>query len=507
MAHANRQGIYRPLPQQSLSDSDSDKELQMDSLYTYPPSSTLQNGVFGSKHDECEWEVRSFKPHNPKSNNWPLYKHILFYSSIGLCVLTTCVFLYVLPCHDTCPVRIKEWDRSLDDLELIGDINVVKNNLVIVYKRAVNVNSSERSNGAVSLVGRNGEVAWKFKEAEEPLSLNCYSIDTKTSNVCLLATKRKLSLIDPADGSLIWYSQPLALTDKPVIIADLNGDNVNDILAITNENEAALVSGKNGALLSTFSLKHCRNVTSETFVDNDYLYSCYQDKLPNKRYYKIPEATLVKLLTNKRVELDKFAVSYQRRADELLLGKRKLGVANKGTCPNCSAQIQLEDEETGALIHTWTYGNGYVMKPVSFAFKATKENVRLFRGHVNGFVIKLWQWAPDSRRIKRNSTLRVVKEEVILLTFNDTDFHIINASSYEVNQLCVVGGNGEDAQECQPSLQNQKESLLITSLYDDDMLELTSFRSSYDLAKWRLVSTIRLIRLEAELPKLYKTSK
>ena len=44
-----------------------------------------------------------------------------------------------------------------------------------------------------------------------------------------------------------------------------------------------------------------------------------------------------------------------------------------------------------------------------------------------------------------------LKERIVLVTFNDTDMHLVNASESEIKQLCSNTG-------CQPSLSYQEQS-------------------------------------------------
>ncbi|XP_071442579.1 uncharacterized protein [Hetaerina americana] len=135
-----------------------------------------------------------------------------------------------------------------------------------------------------------------------------------------------------------------------------------------------------------------------------------------------------------------------------------------------------------------------------------------------------------------------LKERVVLITFNDTGLHVINASQSDVTQLCErirstsgsgkkrgKGGRLKDkiAQEsgtldqklrCQPELAFQEQSLLVTDLDKDGYQELVSYLTTYvdyrkdesdskrrtNSQKWYLESRVKVVLLEAELPKLYE---
>ncbi|XP_021937784.1 uncharacterized protein LOC110838674 isoform X3 [Zootermopsis nevadensis] len=127
---------------------------------------------------------------------------------------------------------------------------------------------------------------------------------------------------------------------------------------------------------------------------------------------------------------------------------------------------------------------------------------------------------PLKQSVRNGSDIQVdfhqLKERVVLYTFNATDNHIVNASLNDVTQLCFRHGPSEEDQFCQPDLSFQEQSLLIADLDQDGSQELISYLTTYttnnpegssvalDASKWHLQSRVRVVRLEAELPKLYE---
>ncbi|XP_046404510.1 uncharacterized protein LOC124169799 [Ischnura elegans] len=136
-----------------------------------------------------------------------------------------------------------------------------------------------------------------------------------------------------------------------------------------------------------------------------------------------------------------------------------------------------------------------------------------------------------------------LKERVVLITFNDTGLHVINASQSDVTQLCErvrpssgsgkKRGKGGRVKEkvllqeslppdqklrCQPELAFQEQSLLVADLDKDGYQELVSYLTTYvdirkddsdsrrrgNSPKWFLESRVKVVLLEAELPKLYE---
>lgn len=83
-----------------------------------------------------------------------------------------------------------------------------------------------------------------------------------------------------------------------------------------------------------------------------------------------------------------------------------------------------------------------------------------------------------------------------------TDIHEINASSTVIKQICR-----RHERNCQPSVENHLDSLLVDDLEGDGSTELVSFRSSY-VEKgddWNLVSYVKMLRLEEELAEVYES--
>lgn len=104
------------------------------------------------------------------------------------------------------------------------------------------------------------------------------------------------------------------------------------------------------------------------------------------------------------------------------------------------------------------------------------------------------------------SKMRLIKETVVLIVFNSTDTRIENTSQSNIIQFCR---DDRDGVSCQPDLNYQENSVLIADLDKDGSQELvtyyTTFVNTGDESKmeWKLITYVQLLRLEAELPKLY----
>lgn len=241
---------------------------------------------------------------------------------------------------------------------------------------------------------------------------------------------------------------------------------------------------------------------------------------------------------------------------------KQLIVENNGRCPeNCNVSVELIEQRNGQsnVLRNFNGTRMYGMVPSILTFNSSSVNMK------SGFVIKFWEWAAQEsdvnfhKKPKRStsnefnlfanslkqkrpwrkplkdagdgvkfryersmniqnsskdsilkSRMRLIKETVILIVFNSTDTKIENTSQSNIVQFC----QGEQTEiECQPDLNYQENSLLIADLDQDGSQELVSFYSTYayngndtsDSNNWQLVTYLQLLRLEAELPKLYST--
>lgn len=237
---------------------------------------------------------------------------------------------------------------------------------------------------------------------------------------------------------------------------------------------------------------------------------------------------------------------------------KQLIVENNGKCPeSCNVTVTLLDTQDGKtkLIKNLNGTRMYGMVPARLSFNKTGSS-----SNIHGFVIKFWEWGekksdikikesiPAATKVNRDESLsegkefnkfdnvmrkkrswtgltslndsnnnrdvtlipsrmRLIKETVILMVFNSTDIRIENTSQSNIIQFCTNEKNGSEP-TCQPDLNYQENSLLIADLDQDGSQELVSYYSTYidtedAKNKWKLMTYVQLLRLEAELPKLY----
>lgn len=260
---------------------------------------------------------------------------------------------------------------------------------------------------------------------------------------------------------------------------------------------------------------------------------------------------------------------------------KQLIVENSGKCPDdCNVTVQLIEQKGGKehVVRNFTGPRMYGMVPALLSFNASQANGRQA---IHGFVIKFWEWGLNEtdvryqarhrrstfpqgsdefnrfghllhrkrawsptgndpvfvrRRKERSpnettssdfsednvhrSTMRLIKETVVLVVFNSTDTRIENTSQSNIVQFCrkdeaapspsgAAAAASASVVSCQPDLNYQENSVMIADLDEDGSQELVTYYTTFvnegDDAQmdWKLVTFVQLLRLEAELPKLY----
>lgn len=124
--------------------------------------------------------------------------------------------------------------------------------------------------------------------------------------------------------------------------------------------------------------------------------------------------------------------------------------------------------------------------------------VRLKRSHTSSNVTNKKSLLMD------NYQMQIITESVILMLFIGTETRTENTSQSNIVQFCR---NDRAEVVCQPDLNNQENSMLIADLDQDGSEELVSYTSTFvqsaDPQDWRLLSYVRLLRLQSELPLFY----
>lgn len=461
-----------------------------------------------------------------------LWHKVAFLTSILVCIAVVLFFIWGLPCDMAqCgkeTVNSISWDRTLTGLELKGRMHLVGGNLIAILRGALwgksrGVKFPSGGGGVVALLGKTGTESYWLKLSVLPRYIDCSMSELIASGVrtCLVVGENGyLAAIDPISGNRIWnirtpnektYPQPKDI-DVPVPIPDMDSDGIGDLVTLSRfakgHHRLAFISGKTGVLIKEPPLSNdCIQVTDLKFdyTTSTVHFTCSTHIKSRQMSYEVKE---IKSRTGKS-SLDRVVIPEEEHLRFVegnnSAGEHKVIVSNSGTCPNdCSVSANVTDFRNRTI---WSYQaqRAYIMSPVSLHFKHS----------ISGFLLKIWQWhSPAEKETKTvdGISVELIKERIILITFNKSgNMHVVNASQTDIIQLCYDN-------ECQPHLSFQTQSALIADLNGDGTQELISYfvtyRASNDdppvildkhsVDQWELESRVRVVRLEAELPKLYE---
>lgn len=174
-----------------------------------------------------------------------------------------------------------------------------------------------------------------------------------------------------------------------------------------------------------------------------------------------------------------------------------LTIENEGVCPGqfCRTNINLTLQRlTNEPITIWDYVslNTFASKPV---FLVTSNKL-----YTSGFAIKFWQWINFPSRIEKATVIteQTFVERVLIIFVNYTDVQAINASQYDVMQLCHKFN-------CQPNLNSRKQftSIEVEYIDNNEFPELISYWSSYNTNSMKaLISKIQVIKMDSIISNL-----
>ncbi|EDW17336.2 uncharacterized protein Dmoj_GI16843 [Drosophila mojavensis] len=578
-----------------------------------------------------------------------------FIASLLLCLFAVVGFVWIVPCGPAdgtgaCPAPVdrqktRNWFKNYTKIELRGGVNVVaglrawENNLIFLYRGDVFFPDSRpnnhKRNGIISLIGSSGAVAWYDETVDEPVAIDCTLLDVDLNGKpdCLVIEEYgEVGAINSGSGEWHWRfkdhaAQKLNAYDFPLILPDIDGDGVLDILLISSlsleqrtktliqqqqpkqtqqqleaRNVLRLLSGRRGRPIGEgFRIHDCQKLSRlQLNVNNNISYSCTSstDQQPQQRFKSLAE--LYALITNKslmgrRLTPASKIAQHRKQMDTqrnvYLLSGRELILENRGKCPDCNVTLQLSEMRDGRrhMLYNQTENAMYGMAPAQWHFKNSKSKM-------SGFVIKFWKWISvvkakpppasnsnsnsvdkmnnytnssssssqqqqqqqqqqqkkqqqqQQQRLKRDSLthqfpaeheefdlfhpiqkretfrnqskpvaglmknykMQMITETVILVLFIGADTRIENTSQSNIIQFCRSDRN---EMICQPDLLNQENSMLIADLDTDGSQELVSYMSTfvkpseYPYTDYKLISYVRLLRIQSELPAYYEQDK
>ncbi|XP_036337773.1 uncharacterized protein LOC118747756 [Rhagoletis pomonella] len=389
--------------------------------------------------------LKDLSTHEPMSPA----RRCCFISSLLLCVFAIFGFVWLVPCNETCPapvdqVRTHNWLNNYTKIELKGGVHIVgglrswENNLIFLYRGDAffpNNNNAKR-NGIISLIGSSGAVAWYDEMIDEPVAIDCTLIDVDRngrSDCLVLGEFGELSAIDPISGEWHWhYKERLPhrvdALDFPVILPDLDGDGVLEILMVTSvpfelrtrnlvhkgelragnhrveeRNLLRILSGRNGKPIGDgFKLQDCDVVHKLQLKNPEKItFNCWRNNTEAQRSKTL--ADLFALITNKSIATGQKLLPASKIAQHRHYGQRKeidaqrniyslsgreLVVENRGKCPDdCNVTFVLRETRNNktTVLRNFTNSAMYGMVPAQWHFKNTEKEK-------SGFVIKFWKW-------------------------------------------------------------------------------------------------------------------
>jgi hypothetical protein len=569
-------------------------------LSTSTSNSSFLNANANIGEFENDDRIQILECENSRTYREPLSstRKICFIASIVGTILVVLVFL-LLPCESNCVaktgfMKTRNWIMNYEKMEMKGDINTVvessalgPKSLVFMYRsdkifpdlNNIKKNKQKSNGGVQTLSGANGEVSWTRDMTNEPRSIDCNLIDCDKSGTkdCLILDEfGQLSCLD-VNGHFIYYiSNPKAtkqmkkdLLDFPLILPDLDGDKVNEIMMISsngksNSTDLMILSGANGKQMLK-EVQNCSYVHKLQLEENYIIkYVCIvkenseQQMIKNLTdfYSQVSKKplNLNKLEPVSKINQHKYygqRPSTEKQVSITDVQDKKLMIVNTGSWPRTSsASVTLTTKVKGVetILFNRTYNKVYAMVPVPLSLNSSLTKRK--GDNIHGFVIKLWIWNGteinynlEKNRLKRSAEKRdlkaqrsnytnqtfaagssayktkvfFLKESIMLIVFNSSNMKIENASQSNIVQFCQRTVNPKDKKGeidsiCQPDLNYQENSVLITDIDGDGSKELVSYYSTFvndnhpgDVVndRWKLKTFIQLFKLETELPKLY----
>lgn len=363
---------------------------------------------------------------------------------------------------------------------------------------------------------------------------------------------------------------PLILPDldadgvNEVVMGSANGK--------SNSTDLIILSGANGKLL-TKETQNCSFV-HKLQIDADFVikFICMKDDTEQQifrnltdLYAKVSKTplNLKRLEPVNRINQHKF---YGQRSSTpsqttiTTVEDKQLDIENKGVWPRENkVSIKLTSTVNGVkkTLYEYNASRVYAKVPTTFSLKNSSRK----GDNIHGFVIKFWIWNGteinynlEKTRFRRSTNGRVrrsaekrdlkaqrsnytnqtytggsvyktkvvyLKESIMLIVFNASNMKVENASQSNIVQFCqrTTGSKDKSAEKksdtdsiCQPDLNYQENSILITDIDGDGSKELVSYYSTFinennsgDITadRWKLKTFIQLFKLETELPKLY----
>lgn len=275
-----------------------------------------------------------------------------------------------------------------------------------------------------------GQISWYDEMGDEPSSIDCGLLDADKNGIldCLVIDEYgQLGCINPVSGQWIWHislyqdnSTPdktvrrkaIDLLDFPLMLPDLDGDSVLDLLLVTSleqvhHNHFLFVSGAHGRPIGkAYQLESCEFIHKLQVDGLNLIFNCINNETELTNVWLVAE--LFKLATEgkelrlssstptENIEQHKFYGQRKHTPSQRNIysnGIADLIVENSGKCPlNCTMTMSVGVSDGGAEPpKVIIQGSGmYGMVPAVIPKRKKKG-----QSH-SGFVIKFWEWVDDA---------------------------------------------------------------------------------------------------------------
>ncbi|XP_031634491.1 uncharacterized protein LOC116347869 isoform X2 [Contarinia nasturtii] len=457
--------MYTPVPQ-NMTDSESEEEfrLQINDCKLKNMTNTHHNLATEADADN----VAILNTHLKKSQPMTMLRRVVFILSIFGCIFTVMLFVWMLPCTDSnsCPAKSERiythnWLRNYERIELKGAINVVNGvrrtskNLVFMYRKKSffkNDNAlsgtSSKQNGIISLVGSSGAVAWYDELKNEPIDADCnlFDADSNGETDCLIVDSiGEVFCINPLSGFRIWHINSETNIPKkpnfPLVLPDINLDGNTTVMILENNEDQ---KGKPKILKYFNGTRMYGMVPARLSFNNSH------DQSKSSIHGFVIKFWEWSIINNTNITDKPFYT------------------ANRNVFSNNHKDLNDFNRFNNSLRKKRSWNT------LDSNLNVVKSSNKLL---------------PE----KIASQMRIIKETIVLIIFNSTDIRIENTSQSNIVQFCYNDG---ERNICQPDLNYQENSVLITDLDQDGSQELVNFWSTFieNENEWKLRSHVNVIK-------------
>uniref|UniRef100_A0A3Q2YNH7 Family with sequence similarity 234 member B n=1 Tax=Hippocampus comes TaxID=109280 RepID=A0A3Q2YNH7_HIPCM len=260
-------GEYDPLTQ-----ADSEDESEEDDLVLNYP----RNGLDSAQEDDDDWREEQcggsgLRIHGTEEEEKRLRRKNAVRASFFLVPLVCAMLLvllcaFLIPCQKGALAKRPKWERALGDAGGVTppalalwdvDGDSVDDVLLSVTEWTNDTHPTQgNKSSAVALSGASGQLLWRKVMRESVLYIQCgLQLNTKPLPVCLLIGKSSIMAVNGTSGKNLWSTLLRNIESQAVLLPDVQGDSVPDLLVATLPADEALdlsltlISGLTGAKL------------------------------------------------------------------------------------------------------------------------------------------------------------------------------------------------------------------------------------------------------------------